>query len=192
MGFWTLKTERQIERERYAAGEKAHTLSVAHGIRSGFDDQRAALDKLQARSNAFLGDIEDHFGADTKYLTPEYTGRSKFENIDGTHDRRFGMKWVTTTGCESGLIRSVISFVYTESVRMVRLDYTLETNAGKMSILNEDYDGNDNNLRKDVALEATNFSTIRRYKNHAEFASSGDRPPKWFIDALKASRPAAR
>ena len=194
MGFWTLKTEKQIERERIASSQKAQTLAVAHGIHSGFEDQRKAIDKLQARSNAFLGDIEDHFGSDVKYLTPAYTGRSKFENIDGVSDRRFGMKWVTNTsnGNGNGLIQTTIGFVYTETVRMVRLDYTMESTDGKMSILNENYDGNDINLRKDVGRDETAFRTTRRYLNHAEFKSSGHRPPPWFINALKASRPAPR
>lgn len=190
LDFFTFKSSAQLYREDMARKQKAHILATPHGLRSEFGDKQKALDESRSRSEQFLADIERHFGRDVKYLNPEYTGRSKYENIEIGYNRKLGVRWVSMYYKENDITAKIdIAFAYVETRRGVRVDYIVKKLAGGKKVVNEDYDPDADDIYKTLHNSDDSFRTVRRYENHDEFVNSGDRPPDWFIAELSHRQP---
>lgn len=190
MAFWTLKTEEQIRREKVAKQSRERKLEVPHGLRSAFDDQQNALDAKRKIADSFLNDIEAHFGDAVKYLNPEYTGRSKFENVEMRHDRRVGVRWISRAYSFEDCYVTDISFAYTETKRGVRVDYIVKHLSGDKEVVNTDYNPDRDDVYKTVSNNDEVFRKVRRYADHQDFVNSGDHPPTWFVAELAKRKPA--
>lgn len=184
MAFWTLKTESQQRAEAQARASSQRKLAVPHGLRSAFDDQQNALDKQRKQADAFLNDLEAHFGPAAKYLNPEYTGRSKFENLDTFRDRRVGVRWLSRAYTFDDCYVTDIQFAYTETKRGVRVDYIAKHLSGSKDVINEDYNPDRDDVYKTINNKDEVFRCVRRYENHEAFVNSGDHPPAWFVNEL--------
>lgn len=179
--FLTFKTSQQLEEEKRAQRHQKRIMETPTGLRSFIDDKQEQVDKLRETTDAFLSDIEAHFGEHAVYLGPAHTGRTKYENIELGAKRRIAIKWVDfLDGAEN-----TIAFVYTETEKRVRVDYVRTVEVGfdesRYSAL-------------EVFAETPNdedetFRTVRRYDSHEAFMASGHKPPAWFIDILKQRRP---
>ena len=187
--FFTFKTDMDLHKEECAAEVRARTLATPHGLRSFIGDQQKIVDTMKSNTEAFLTDIENHFGDAAKYLTPAYTGRTKFENIEELSRRRIGVKWVDRIYSYDDCILSTIGFVYTETVKGVRLDYVKKTISGAKEVVNDNYDPETDKVYKTQHAFDDDFRSVRRYASHDDFVSSGDKPPKWFIEALSHRTP---
>ena len=189
--FFTLKTELQLHAEEQAARKRQAILDRPHGLRSFIGDKQKEVDAIQAKTDAFLADIEAHFGDATKYLTPAYTGRTKYENIEKSRERRIGVKWVDRAYTYADCVHTTISFAYTETSRGVRVDYILKRLSGEKKVINDDYNPDSDEIHKVQHDCDDSFRTVRRYENHGGFVDSGDHPPQWFVEALSTRVPVA-
>lgn len=188
--FFTLKTSETLAREEQEARERKAVLETPAGLRSFIDEQQKAVDAVRASTEAFLADIENHFGDAAKYLTPAYTGRTKFENIESGGKRRIGVKWVDRAYTYEDCVATTVGFVYTETGNdNVRVDYILNRVSGSKQVVNDNYNPEKDDIYKDQYDVVDSFRTVRRYESHKAFAESGDHPPKWFLDALSTRQP---
>lgn len=194
MAFWdffTFKTESEVRAEALAKASKARKLAVPHGLRSAFDDQQNALNQQRKQADAFLNDLEDHFGPAAKYLNSEYTGRSKFENIDSHRDRRVGVRWLSRAYTFDDCYVTDIQFAYTETKRGVRIDYIAKKLSGSKDVINDNYDPDRDDVYKTINNKDETFRCVRRYENHEAFVNSGDHPPAWFVAELATRKATA-
>jgi hypothetical protein len=174
---------------RHRARARARVIATPHGIRSFIDDQQLALDAVKAKTDAFITDIENHFGPAAKYLTPAYTGRSKFENVEKGVNRRIGVQWLDRVYSYDDVTATTVAFVYTETDSGVRLDYIQQRVSGPKDVINDDYNPERDDIYKTRYSFTDAFRTVRRYDNHEAFVNSGDHPPEWFLDALSHRKP---
>lgn len=187
--WFTLKTERQLDREHAEAVATRRTLETPHGIRSFIDDQQKRVDEMRAKTDAFIKDIENHFGAAAKYLTPAYTGRSKYDNVETGEKRRIGIQWRDRIYTFDDCFVTTISFAYTETKTGVRVDYILRKASGPKEVINDNYDPEADNIYKTENTSDDSFRSVRRYDSHDAFVNSGDHPPTWFVEALSTRKP---
>lgn len=190
--FFSLKTSDAIDIEEREARQAARVIATPHGLRSHIDERQKAVDAMRAATESFLTDIENYFGDAAKYLTPAYTGRSRFENIENGHNRRLGMKWVDMVYAAKGALNTEIIFVYTETNTGVRVDFMYSRITGAKKVINDDYDPSVDNIYKDQHDEVDTFRSVRRYASHEDFVNSGDTPPQWFVDQLSHRKPVAK
>ncbi len=187
--FFTLKTSDTLAREEQEARTRKRVLETPAGLRSFIGEQQKAVDEVKAKTDAFLTDIENHFGDTAKYLTPAYTGRAKYENIESGEKRRIGVKWLDRTYTYEDCILNTIAFAYTETLTGVRVDYIHNRISGGKQAVNDNYDPAKDDIYKEQFEVVDSFRTVRRYPSHQAFANSGDHPPQWFVDSLSSRKP---
>lgn len=192
--FFSLKTSATLDREATREDLRQRTLKTPHGIRSFIGDKQKVVDEMRDQTEEFITDIENHFGDATKYLTPAYTGRSKFENIETGRNRRIAVQWVDQSYMFESATATTVSFVYTETETGVRVDYILRRVSGPKKVVNDNYKPDNYKPDNDDIYQTQydsvdGFRSVRRYESHVAFAHSNDTPPQWFIDSLSHRKP---
>lgn len=187
MVFFTLKTTAQLQQEERTKRARAAALQAPLGLRTEIEVKEKELQELRNESDVFFLDIEQHFGNTSKFLSREYLGRSKLENVTSDTGRRFAMTWNRKDFPEDNTVsRYDIAFVYTATHEAVRVDYIVNTIYGKeVKVVNDQFNPLSFDTHKHLSQNNAHFRMVRYYKDHAEFVSKRDSLPDWFVKALE-------